>query len=99
MGNGAVYPDGRPECWGGAEHGERHAVPSRGGRCEVPLGAQLADEARREALLYPTPRQSRVGRSAPDMVQIQQEMRKKGVTLQLLWREYGQQSPDGYQST
>ena len=33
----------------------------------------------------------------PDMVHIHRELRRKGVTLQLLWEEYKQAHPDGYQ--
>jgi transposase len=38
-------------------------------------------------------------RSQPDWNYIHQELRKKGVTLQLLWEEYKAMCPDGYQST
>ncbi len=38
-------------------------------------------------------------RPQPDWEQIHKELRKKGVTLQLLWEEYKQVHPDGYQST
>jgi len=31
------------------------------------------------------------------MEYIRRELRKKGVTLQLLWEEYKQDNPDGYQ--
>lgn len=30
---------------------------------------------------------------------VQQELKRKGVTLQLLWLEYKAQHPDGYQYT
>ncbi len=35
----------------------------------------------------------------PDWEYIHKELRKKGVTLQLLWEEYKEEHPDGYQST
>lgn len=38
-------------------------------------------------------------RPQPDWNYIHQELRKKGVTLQLLWEEYKAIYPDGYQST
>jgi transposase len=38
-------------------------------------------------------------RHQPDWEQIHREMKKKGVTLQLLWQEYKAIHPDGYQST
>ncbi|QFY89671.2 IS21 family transposase [Magnetovirga frankeli] len=45
------------------------------------------DEARLEALLYP-PREAPASRAEPDYFQIHQELKRKGVTLQLLWAEY-----------
>jgi len=63
-----------------------------------PLPPELEDEAKLKALLYPrTPSAKR--RPEPDMARIQTEMRKKGVTLQLLWQEYKGENPDGYQYT
>lgn len=36
-------------------------------------------------------------RNMPTMEYIHNELKKKGVTLQLLWYEYKQNNPDGYQ--
>lgn len=36
------------------------------------------------------------GRPVPDWGQVHEQMRRKGVTLQLLWQEYRQAHPDGY---
>jgi len=38
-------------------------------------------------------------RPQPDLHLIHQELRKKGVTLQLLWEEYKTQYPDGYEKS
>jgi len=38
-------------------------------------------------------------RPQPDWPEIHKELRKKSVTLQLLWKEYKQVHPDGYQSS
>lgn len=38
-------------------------------------------------------------RPQPDCNYIHQELKKKGVTLALLWEEYKQDHPDGYQQT
>ncbi len=38
-------------------------------------------------------------RRLPDFAKIHQELRRKNVTLMLLWREYRQQHPDGYGRT
>lgn len=62
-----------------------------------PLQAEM-DDAALEALLYPTPAPSRSPRSIPDWNYIYRELRRKGVTLQLLWQEYRENHPeDGYQ--
>ncbi len=38
-------------------------------------------------------------RTLPDMEYIHRELRRKGVTLRLLWEEYLSENPDGYQIT
>ena len=72
------------------------------GRAEVaglqwPLPDDLDDGAL-EALLYPpTPNSSRA-RFEPDWAAVHREMRRKHVTLMLLWQEYKRDHPeDGYQ--
>lgn len=40
-----------------------------------------------------------VRRPLPDMEEIHLELKKKGVTLQLLWLEYKERFPEGYQHT
>ncbi len=61
-----------------------------------PLPAEL-DDAALEARLYPGP-PGRATRAAPDFAAIYRELKRKGVTLQLLWQEYKHQHPDdGYQ--
>jgi len=51
-----------------------------------------------EAKLYPPRVGSRSERASPDFACIHRELRRKGVTLQLLWEEYKQNYPeDGYQ--
>jgi len=61
-----------------------------------PLPEHMND-ARLDALLYPPPAPSSVTRPVPDWATIHQEMKRKGVTLFLLWQEYKAQSPDGFQ--
>lgn len=55
------------------------------------------DETTLEAKLYPTNPDPTRKRPEPDMRYIHQELRRKGVTLQLLWEEYKRQHPDGLQ--
>ena len=59
-----------------------------------PLPAEL-DEAALEARLFPVPVPARE-RVAPDVASIHQELKRAGVTLQLLWEEYRQVHGDGY---
>jgi transposase len=54
------------------------------------------DDAGLEALLYPPAAPSGVARPAPDFEHVHKELRRKGVTLQLLWLEYRETHPDGY---
>src|SRR5690606_31121695 len=61
-----------------------------------PLPEDL-DDAALEALLYPGNPQGRPRRPEPDWGWVHTELRRKGVTLQLLWVEYKRGHPDGYQ--
>ena len=54
------------------------------------------DDARLEGLLY-LHASSTADRPMPDWPQVHQEMKRKGVTLFLLWQEYKLQSPEGFQ--
>jgi hypothetical protein len=55
------------------------------------------DEAALEAVLYPGNTGKSRRRPEPDWSRVHRELRRKGVTLQLLWLEYKDQHPDGYQ--
>ena len=54
------------------------------------------DEERLEQLLFPAGEAPASARAPLDMAYIRNEMRKKSVTLQLLWEEYRSHTPDGY---
>jgi len=62
-----------------------------------PLASDL-DDGRLESLLFSpsSPSESSEKRSFPDMEYIRRELTRKGVTLRLLWLEYKQANPDGY---
>jgi len=62
-----------------------------------PFPEQLDDVAL-EARLFPS-RNSELtnSRFQPDWAEVHRELKRKGVTLQLLWQEYKQAHPDGYQ--
>jgi transposase len=56
------------------------------------------DDAALEARLYPAPAgPGSVVRAMPDCAKLHQELRRAGVTLQLLWLEYREVHPEGYQ--
>jgi transposase len=62
-----------------------------------PLSPEL-DEASLEHLLFPPPGAvAQEKRQMPSMESLHQELKRKGVTLQLLWYEYKEKYPDGYQ--
>src|ERR1700750_41769 len=60
-----------------------------------PLPETLSDEAL-ERLLYPPPLLAQDQRPQPDWPAIHRELRRPGVTLQLLWEEHRAAHPDGY---
>jgi len=56
------------------------------------------DDAAVENLLFPkTQRHASAQGQIPSMEYLYHELRRKGVTLQLLWYEYKQANPEGYQ--
>lgn len=52
-----------------------------------------------ETLLYPKVTTTSRGRELPDWPYVQKELKKKSVTLMVLWLEYKQSHPEGYQYT
>jgi transposase len=61
-----------------------------------PLPDDVDDAALERALFAPVAPKT-VPRTPPDYVGIHRELRRKGVTLELLWMEYKQDHPEGYQ--
>ena len=62
-----------------------------------PLPSDLGD-GELEARLFP-PCGPRATRPLPEFSEVHRELRRPGVTLQLLWLEYKETHPDGYQYT
>ena len=62
-----------------------------------PLPAEL-DDAALEARLFPRAAPA-AGRARPDCAYIHRDLKRDGVTLQLLWEEYAQVHPSGYRYT
>ena len=56
------------------------------------------DDAALERLLFPPARGPGCGgaRARPEWASLDKEMRRKGVTLALLWEEYRAAHPDGF---
>ena len=61
-----------------------------------PLPPELTD-SELEARLFPPTAPSKVARPLPVWSEVQAELRRKSVTLQLLWLEYKEAHPDGLQ--
>lgn len=62
-----------------------------------PLSDALLDTTLEACLFPPPPMLPRKQRSRPDWAWVHAEMRRKGVTLFLLWQEYKAVHPDGFQ--
>jgi len=62
-----------------------------------PLSGEMDDATLENRLFPPAPLISSEKRQMPPMEYLHQERKRKGVTLQLLWHEYKQANPDGYQ--
>ena len=61
-----------------------------------PLPEPLQD-AQLEALLFPPPKRiAQKHRPLPDWPEVHKQLKRKGVTLQLLWEEYRHIHPNGY---
>ncbi|MCP4370206.1 MAG: transposase [Deltaproteobacteria bacterium] len=62
-----------------------------------PLDENLSDTDIYHRMYKSRGSRSGIKRNMPPMEYIHNELKKKGVTLQLLWYEYKQNNPDGYQ--
>src|SRR4029077_5761117 len=62
-----------------------------------PLPPELDDDAALTRLLVPTEGQPVRSRPEPEWAAIQQELRRPHVTKLLVWQEYRERAPDGYQ--
>ena len=64
-------------------------------RLKWPLPKDIDDEAL-ERLLYAEPVEVRGGKVVPEWSFIHRELKRSGVTRQLLWEEYAARHPDGH---
>ncbi len=71
----------------------------RAGRAGIgwPVPAELDDAALERALFPPPPALPAESRGLPDWAYVHRELKRKGVTLFLLWEEYKGMHPDGFQ--
>lgn len=61
-----------------------------------PLGEELDDEKLEKILFISGGGLPSTGRQLPDWSKVHKELKRKGVTLTLLWQEYRADQPDGY---
>jgi len=61
-----------------------------------PLPAGVAESTLERLLFSPTAAVAAPGRAVPQWVGVHQELKRKGVTLFLLWQEYKAAHPEGY---
>jgi transposase len=69
----------------------------RARRAGVDSGNDLDDAALERALYPPKPALPDAARGLPDFSAVHRELKRKGVTLFLLWEEYKAAHPDGFQ--
>lgn len=62
-----------------------------------PLPEDLDDSALEKMLFPSSTGECKRNRHLPDWSKIHKELKRKGVTLSLLWQEYKESNPDGYQ--
>ena len=61
--------------------------------------AEMLDDAALAERIFPPVSSIKINRPLPDWAQIGRDLKRKGVTLQLLWLEYKAVHPDGYEYT
>ena len=64
-----------------------------------PLPEEMDDGQIKQRLFGGAESSREPARALPDMEKMHREMRRKGVTLQLLWQEYREAEPEGYAYT
>ena len=62
-----------------------------------PLPEEMTNEQLNELVFPSNANKSAINRPAPDWSTIHKELKRKSVTLQLLWEEYKKSNPNGYQ--
>lgn len=70
---------------------------AKGAGLSWPLPDGIDDDALEQKLFPPPAGSPPPGHALPDWNYIHKELRRKGVTLSLLWEEYKAENPEGYQ--
>lgn len=70
---------------------------ARARRAGIDAGTELDDAALERALYPPKPALPEASRGLPQWSEVHRELKRKGVTLFLLWEEYKAAHPDGFQ--
>src|SRR5664280_1615305 len=94
----AACPNARSLSVSASARRQRETASAVPGGCSLPLPDDLGDEAL-EVRLYPASAalaEIKARRPQPDWPAIHRELRRKGVTLQLLWEEHRAAHPDGH---
>lgn len=66
-------------------------------RLDWPLPEEMSDSDLERQLFPPPPSIPRDQRPQPDCAELHRQLKRKGVTLFLLWQEYKEACPEGYQ--
>lgn len=83
-------------CGIGVTTAREYVVRAQAAGLSWPLPAEMDDAALDRLLFPPALGAHEAARPVPDWTAVHRELRKKGVTLQLLWQEYREAHPDGY---
>ena len=83
-------------CGIGVTTAREYLVRAKQAGLSWPLPEELDDGALEARLFAPPTRADEAERGSPDWAAAHRELRRKGVTLQLLWQEYREVYPRGY---
>jgi transposase len=76
-----------------------YLVRAAGAGISWPLTAELDDEAIEAKLFPPESAERAAGRPVPDWAEVHRELKRRHVTLQLLWLEWREDHPEGWAYT
>ena len=83
-------------CGVGITTAREYLVRAKAAGLSWPLPGGMDDAALEERLFPPPPKAGEAERGVPRWPEVHRELRRTGVTLQLLWQEYRAVYPEGY---